>query len=141
VPTLTIDALGGVDNVALDLTLAALKSRRVCFSVYETHLSAIQANTQTSAWFSCPHENERGPRNLGTPPSTRPETFAPKRGGKALRAPYTGVTLSFPADLALAFLDPRSADVETGPSTKISRPLESKGCAPPRRSQLRVPPV
>jgi len=72
VSELTIDVLGGVDNVALDFTLAALKSRRVCFRLYETHLPAIQANTQTSAWFSCPHENKRGPCNPGTSPSTRP---------------------------------------------------------------------
>jgi large subunit ribosomal protein L34 len=31
VPTLTIDALGHVDNVALDLSVAALKSRRAVF--------------------------------------------------------------------------------------------------------------
>jgi len=69
---LTIDVLGAVDNVALDLTLAALKSCRVCIRFYETHLPTIQANTQTSAWFSCPHENERGARDSGTPPPTRP---------------------------------------------------------------------
>jgi hypothetical protein len=72
VPTLTIDALGGVDNVALDLTIAAFKSRRVCLWFYETHLPAIQTNAQTPAWFSCPHENESGPRNFGTPPTARP---------------------------------------------------------------------
>jgi hypothetical protein len=92
VPELTIDAPGGVDNVALDFTLAALKSRRVCFRFYETHLSAIQANTQTSAWFPCSHENKRGPGNPGTPPSTRPQTFASEGRRKALRAPYTGIT-------------------------------------------------
>jgi len=91
VPALTIDAPGDVDNVALDFTLAALKSRRVCFRFYETHLSAIQANTQTSAWFSCPHENKRGPCNPGTPASTRPQTFTSEGRRKALRAPYTGV--------------------------------------------------
>src|SRR6266487_1395952 len=90
---LTIDALGAVDNVALDLTLAALKSRRVGFRFYETHLPAIQANTQTPAWFSCPHEDERGTRDPGTPPPTRPQTLASKARRKALRAPYAGVTL------------------------------------------------
>jgi hypothetical protein len=30
---LTIDVLGGVDNLLLDFTLAALRSRRICFSV------------------------------------------------------------------------------------------------------------
>ena len=103
-PALTIDAPGGVDNVALDLTLAALKSRRVCFRFYETHLSALQANTQTSAWFSCPYENERGPSNAGTPPSTRPQTFAPQGRRKALRAPYAGVTFFFPANLIVVCL-------------------------------------
>ena len=96
-PALTIDAPGDVDNVALDFTLAALKSHRVCFRFYETHLSAIQANTQTSAWFSRPHENKRGPRNPGTPTSTRPQTFASEGRRKTLRAPYTGVTF-FPAN-------------------------------------------
>jgi hypothetical protein len=99
VPVITIDVLGSVDNVALNLTLAALKSRRVCFRAYETHLSAIQANTQTSAWFSRPHENERGSCNPGTPPSARPQTFASEGRRKTLRAPYAGVTFFFPADL------------------------------------------
>jgi large subunit ribosomal protein L34 len=34
---LTIDALGDVDNVTLDLTLAALKSRRICFPMKRTY--------------------------------------------------------------------------------------------------------
>src|SRR5262245_64497473 len=97
-PALTIDAPGGVDNVALDLTVAALKSRRICFRFYETHLPAIQANTQTAAWFSCPHEDERGPRDPGTPPTTRTQTLAPKTRRNALRAAYAGVTLLFSAD-------------------------------------------
>ena len=92
-PALTIDAPCNVDNVALDLSLAALKSRRVCFRSYETHLPAIQANTQTSAWVPCPHENKRGPRDPGTPSSTRPQTLAPKGRRAALRASYAGVTL------------------------------------------------
>jgi hypothetical protein len=92
---LIIDALGGVDNVALDFTLAALKSRRICFWFYETHLPAIQANAQTSAWFSCPDENKRGPRNAGTPQATRPQTLAPKGRREALRAPYTGLAHLF----------------------------------------------
>jgi hypothetical protein len=88
----TIDAVGDVDNIALELTLAALKSCRVYFRFYETHLSTIEANTQTAAWFSCPHENQRRPRNPGTAPSTRPQTVAPKGGRNTLRAAYAGVT-------------------------------------------------
>ena len=103
-PALTIDAPGSVDNVALDLTLAALKSRRVCFRFYETHLPAIQANTQTSAWVPCPHEDKRGPRDPGTPASTRPQTLAPKGRRNALRAPYAGVTLLPSAGLVVVCL-------------------------------------
>jgi hypothetical protein len=101
---LTIDALGDVDNVALDLTLAALKSRRIYFRFYETHLPAIQANTQTSAWFSCPHESERGPRNPGTPAPTWPQTLAPKARRNALPAPYAGVALLFPTNPVALYL-------------------------------------
>ena len=103
-PGLTIDALGGVDNITLDFTLAALKSRRICFRFYETHLPAIQANTQTSARFSCPHENERGPRNPGTPASTWPQTLAPKARRNALPAPYAGVALLFPTNPVALYL-------------------------------------
>jgi len=91
-PALTIDALGGVDNIALDLTVAALKSRRVCFRFYETHLPAIQANAQTPAWISRPHENKRRTRNSGTPPSTRPQAFVTEGRRQALRPPYAGIT-------------------------------------------------
>jgi len=94
----TIDALGGVDNVALDFTLAALKSRRVGFRFYETHISAIQANTQASAWFSCSHENKRGTGNLGTPPSAGPQTVASEGRRNTLRAPHAGVAFFFPAN-------------------------------------------
>ena len=40
---------------------------------------------------------------------------------------------------ALAFLDPDLPGIERALPAKISCPLESKGCAPPRRSQLRFP--
>ena len=110
-PALTIDAPGSVDNVALDLSLAALKLRRICFRSYETHLPAIQANTQTSAWVPCPHEDKSGPRDPGTPSSTRPQTLASKGRRAALRASYAGVTLLPSGSLVFVCLSDRHRQV------------------------------
>jgi hypothetical protein len=77
---------------------------------YETDLPALQANTQTSAWFSCPDENQSRARDPCPPAPTRPQALAPERRRETLRAPYASVTPGCEDAIAARFTDnPREA--------------------------------
>src|SRR5947207_4507427 len=65
------------------------------FRFYETDLPAIEANPETPARFSCPHEDKRRPGDTCPPAATRSQTFAPKRRRKALRPPYASLASRF----------------------------------------------
>jgi hypothetical protein len=72
-------------------TVTALKSHRDLARFYETHLPAIQANTQTSARFPCSDAYQRRSRDTCTPPATRPQTIAAKRRRETLRSSHPGL--------------------------------------------------
>jgi len=82
------EGLSSVDNATLAPTVTASKSCRAPFWFYETHLPAIQANTETSARLSCADADEGRPRDPRTPPATRPKTAAPQRSRETLRSSY-----------------------------------------------------
>src|SRR5262249_38137310 len=61
------------------------------FRFYETHLSAIQANTQTSARFPRPDAYQRRSRDPCAPAPARPETLAAERRRATIRPAYAGL--------------------------------------------------
>ena len=84
-------SFNSVDNATPAPTVTALKSCRAHSRFYETHLPAIQANTETAARLSCADADKGRPRDPRTPPATRPKTSAPKRRRETLRSSYSGL--------------------------------------------------
>ncbi len=86
-------SFNSVDNTTPAPTVTAPKSCRAHSRFYETHLPAIQANTETAARLSCADADEGRPRDPRTTPATRPKTSAPKRRRETLRSSYSGLII------------------------------------------------
>jgi hypothetical protein len=82
---------GSIDKLARAHSVTALRLGKSHFAIYETHLSAIQADAETTARLSCADAHQRRSGDSCAPASTRPQTAAPERRREALRPPHAGL--------------------------------------------------